>query len=99
MMPEFWRSLLRQSKPSTLTGAGLRPNFILAQPDFIADGDRDPDVAELEGDASFCKVDKGDSFSSPKLASWISGLETRLGGDPQKNGGDDAISLDERTSP
>jgi len=63
-MLEFWRSLLRQSKPSTLTAAGLRPNFILAHPAFMADGDGDGDGDELDGDAS-CKVDNGDNFSSP----------------------------------
>ena len=97
VMPEFWRSLLRQSKPSTLTLAGLRPNFTRAPPAFIADGDMDGD-AELEGDTS-CSVDKGDSFSSPKLASCTNGLETLEGGVPQKNGGDDAISFDDRSSP
>ena len=96
-MLEFWRSLLRQSKPSTLTAAGLRPNFILAHPAFMADGDGDGDGDELDGDAS-CKVDNGDNFSSPNWESWTNGLETRLGGDPQKNGFDEIISLGDSSS-
>jgi hypothetical protein len=37
-------------------------------------------------------MDNGDigvSLSSPNLASWINGLPTLDGGDPQKNGGGD----------
>jgi hypothetical protein len=33
--------------------------------------------------------EKGENFSFPNLASWINGLATLLGGDPQKNGGGD----------
>lgn len=36
-MLEFWPSLLRQSKPSILTVAGLSPNFILAHPVRVDD--------------------------------------------------------------
>lgn len=84
-MLEFWRSLLRQSKPSTLTAAGLSPNFTLVHPPLREDddGDETPD-----GDG----IDNGErvmSFSSPNRASWIKGLADLLGGDPQKNGGDE----------
>jgi hypothetical protein len=85
-MLEFWRSLLRQSNPSTLTSAGLSPNFILTHPPPLhaeVDGDDKP-----EGDG----IDSGEigvNFSSPNLASWINGLPTLVGGDPQKNGGGD----------
>jgi len=60
VMLEFWRPLLRQSKPSTLTVGDLSPYFILPHPDFIEDGDIEGD-AEFEGGAS-CKVDKGDGL-------------------------------------
>jgi hypothetical protein len=85
-MLEFWQSLLRQSKPSTLTAAGLSPNFILVQPPLREDDDGDE---TLEGDG----IDNGEiavNFSSPNRASWIKGLEDLLGGDPQKYGGDEA---------
>lgn len=82
-MLEFWRSLLRQSNPSTLTAAGLRPNFILTHPPLRADGDGD------DGDG-ICNVERAASLSSPNRASCTSGLAALLGGDPQKNGGDDA---------
>lgn len=83
-MLECWRSLLRQSKPSTLTAAGLSPNFILMHPPPLQaeDGDDKP-----EGDRD---ADKEVSFSSPNRASWIKGLAVLLGGDPEKNGGEDA---------
>lgn len=44
-MLEFWRSLLRQSNPSTLTAAGLGPNFILTHPPLRAEdeGEDKPD--------------------------------------------------------
>ena len=70
----------------------LRPNFILTPPDFIADGEGEGDVV-VEGDDASCKVDNGDKFSSPNCESCTIGLETLQGGDPQKNGGDDAISF------
>ena len=64
-MLEFWRSLLRQSNPSTLTSAGLSPNFILTHPPLHAEDDEDD---KPEGDG----IDGGEigaSFSSPNLAS------------------------------
>lgn len=85
-MLEFWRSLFRQSNPSTLTVAGLSPKFILAHPALRADDDGDG-KPELGGT---CNEDKGLSFSSPKRASWIKGFAALLGGDPQKKGGEDA---------
>lgn len=81
---------MRQSNPSTLTVAGLRPNFILTQPPFrgVADdeGDGKPD-GEGRGNVN------GVSFSSPKRASCTNGLAALLGGDPEKNGGDDATGI------
>lgn len=46
-MLEFWRSLFRQSNPSTLTAAGLKPTFILTHPPFRVDDDGD---AKPDGD-------------------------------------------------
>ena len=79
-MLEFWRSLLRQSNPSTLTSAGLSPKLILAHPPL-----RDAE----EGDG---KPDDGDDeiISSPNRASWTKGFSARTGGEPQKYGGDEA---------
>lgn len=83
-MLEFWRSLLRQSNPSTLTAAGLSPYFILTQPPLRAadDGEDKPD-----GDAN---GNAGRGFSSPNRASCTNGLAALLGGDPQKYGGEEA---------
>lgn len=58
-MLEFWRSLLRQSNPSTLTAAGLSPYFILTQPALRGD-----DKVDGDGDA-----ETGVNFSSPNRAS------------------------------
>lgn len=82
-MPEFWQSLLRQSNPSTLTAAGLSPNFILAHPPLrdAEDGDSKPEGDEI--------VDTRVPSSSPNRASWIKGLSARTGGEPQKYGGDE----------
>lgn len=83
-MLEFWWSLLRQSNPSTLTAAGLGPNFILAHPPLrdAEEGDDKPEGDEIDG--------KGVYFSSPNRASWTNGFAARTGGDPQKYGGDAA---------
>lgn len=82
-MLEFWRSLLRQSNPSTLTAAGLSPKLILTHPPLreAEDGDDKPDGDEIVGIGG---------FSSPNRASWIKGLAARTGGEPQKYGGDEA---------
>ena len=80
-MLQFLLSVLRQSKPSTRTGAGVWPNFIRTHPR--------PFRAEGEGGA----WDKAMRFSLPKCSSWITGFEALLGGDPQKNGGDEATWL------
>ena len=85
-MLEFWRSLLRQSNPSTLTAAGLSPNFILTHPPLRAEDDGED---KPEGDG-LGNARKGASFSSPNRASWTTGLAALLGGDPQKNGGEEA---------
>jgi len=84
-MPEFWQFLLRQSNPSTLTAAGLSPNFILAHPPLrdAEDGDSKPEGDEI--------VDTRLFSSSPKRASWIKGFAARTGGEPQKYGGEEGI--------
>lgn len=89
-MLEFWRSLFRQSNPSTLTAAGLKPTFILTHPPLRADddGDAKPDGDGLGGIGN---IDKWVSLSSPNRTSWVNGFAALLGGDPQKNpGGDEA---------
>lgn len=94
-MLEFWRSLLRQSKPSTLTAAGLSPNFILMHAPLREDDDGDETP---EGDG----IDNGEtgvSFSSPNRASCIKGLADLLGGDPQKYGGDEVNWLADCSPP
>lgn len=82
-MLQFCLSLSRQSKPSILT-VGLFPKLALTRPPFLedVDGDNWPD-----GEAIGVK---GMNFSSLNRASWIKGLATLLGGDPHKNGGDEA---------
>lgn len=97
-MLEFWRSLFRQSNPSTLTAAGLKPTFILTHPPFRADEDEDEDddddgEAKPDGDGDgfggIGSIDKLKSLSSPNRASRVNGFAALLGGDPQKNGGGD----------
>lgn len=78
-MLEFWRSLLRQSNPSTLTAAGLSPKLTLAHPPL-----RDAEVGDGKPDGD------NDTISSPKRASWTKGFAARTGGDTQKYGGDEA---------
>lgn len=73
------RSRLRQSNPSTLTAAGLWPNFILTHP---------PPILE-DGDGGAGNGEGGQSCSFLKCASRIRGLEVLVGGDPEKNGGGD----------
>lgn len=87
-IPQFLRSLLRQSNPSTLT-AGLFPKLARTQPPFLEedDGDKDGPKAVGIGDSG----ENGAKLSSPNRSSLINGLATLLGGDPQKNGGDEAI--------
>lgn len=91
-MLRFCRSLPRQSNPSILTAAGLCPNFIRAHPD--------PWNAEDGDDARVARA--GDGGSSPSLlkwASWITGFDALLGGEPKKNGGDEAARLSEFSIP
>ena len=82
-MLQLRRSLLRQSKPSIRTAAGLCPNFILTHP---------PPAIREDGDGEGGAGDdsRGSCFSLLNCASWITGFEALLGGDPQKNGGDEA---------
>ncbi|GAB2210832.1 hypothetical protein Droror1_Dr00016118 [Drosera rotundifolia] len=89
VMLEFERSLLRQSKPSTLTAAGLRPNFPLAHPPLRANGESVGDVGDGNDNG-----DEGEPFFTPrKRESKTNGLETLDGGDPEKNGGDDGAPV------
>lgn len=58
-------------------------------PPFLADEDGD-EVDDIP-DVGFGIIESGeigDIFSSPNRASCINGLETLLGGDPQKKGGE-----------
>lgn len=89
-MLQFRRSLSRQSNPSILT-AGLLPKLALTHPPLIlaADEVEVGDPAKPEG-IGIARGEIGVTFSSPNRASWISGLDTLLGGDPLKNGGDEA---------
>lgn len=80
-MLQFLRSLLRQSNPSMRTVAGLCPNFIRAQ----------PPLWEL-GDGGAGDIGRP-TLQIPNRSSWITGFEALLGGDPQKNGGDEATWL------
>lgn len=68
-MLELWRSLLKQLNPSTLTAAGLSPNFTRPPqpPPLTRDGDGDGDdgrngESEGEGETAL-------SLSSPNRAS------------------------------
>lgn len=65
-MFELWRSLLKQLNPSTLTAAGLSPNFTRPPqpPPLTRDGDGDGDVRNGESEG-----ETGLSFSSPNRAS------------------------------
>lgn len=82
-------SLSRQSNPSTLT-AGLLPKLARRHPPFLADEDGDDDETGL---GIMERGDTGVIFTSPNRASWISGLDTLLGGDPLKKGGDEATCV------
>ncbi|KAJ0826408.1 hypothetical protein HanRHA438_Chr17g0813981 [Helianthus annuus] len=82
-------SLSRQSNPSIRT-AGLLPKLERRHPPFLGDGEDKPDGAGLG------IVERGDTgaiLSSRNRASWISGLDTLLGGDPLKKGGDEATCV------
>lgn len=73
-------SRLRQSKPSTRTVAGKTPNLVWAQPCLGDMGGPDRVSGEVAKSAG--------GWFSPNRASWTTGLAARLGGEPQKNGGD-----------
>ena len=88
-------SLSRQSNPSILT-AGLLPKFALTQPPFLEEDDGDEETPEGMGIES---GEIGVIFSSPNRASWIIGLDTRLGGDPLKKGGDEAACVQDCSAP
>lgn len=76
-----------QSNPSTLTAAGLGPRLTLTHPLLkdAKDGDDKPVGDKI--------ADIGVFFSSPNRASRTMGLAVRIGGDPQKYGGDKATWL------
>lgn len=87
-------SLSRQSNPSTLT-AGLLPKLARRHPPFLADED-DVDADDKPDDVGLgiiARGEIGEVLPSPNLASCISGLETLLGGDPLKKGGDEATCV------
>jgi len=81
-------SLSRQSNPSTLT-AGLLPKLARTHPPFLAEDGGEGGRPDGAGTTTHDDGERGEKFSSPNRASWISGLATLLGGDPQKNGGGD----------
>lgn len=85
-MLQFRRSL--QSKPSILT-AGLLPKLGRMQL-LLPPPPTPPFLEEEDGDGGSRTGDNGVISSSPKRKSCINGLATLLGGDPQKNGGDEA---------
>lgn len=88
-MLQFRLSLSRQSNPSTLT-AGLLPKLARTHPPFLPEDEGDGGRPDWVGTTTQDDGERGGKFSSPNRASWISGLATLLGGDPQKNGGDEA---------
>jgi len=97
-MLQFRLSLSRQSNPSTLT-AGLFPKLALTHPPFLPEDEGDGGRPDWVGITTQEDGESGEKFSSPNLASWIRGLDTLLGGDPQKNGGgDDNCSISQLTS-
>lgn len=71
----------RQLNPSILTAAGVCPNLARAQPPCLRADDDD-------GDASGTAI----GLSLPNFESWITGFDTLLGGEPQRNGGVPGIS-------
>ena len=50
------------------------------------------DVPDAETGIIECP-DTGENFSSPNRVSWINGLDTLRGGDPLKNGGEEAACV------
>lgn len=77
----------RQLNPSILTGAGLFPPH-LTRPDD------DPPLPFFRDEGEAEDPIEGDSgliiFPIPNCSSWIKGFEALTGGDPLKNGGDEA---------
>lgn len=83
---------LRQLNPSILTGAGLCPNFMRTHPPppppappplLLLREDEGESMAANEGES-------GLSLLFPNCSSWIKGFEALTGGDPLKNGGEEA---------
>lgn len=70
----------------------MLPKFALTHPPFLVEEfgeDPDPETAAwigVDGSGENWEI----SCFSLNLASWINGLETLFGGDPLKNGGDEA---------
>jgi len=73
----------RQLKPSTLTVAGLCPKLTLTQPPLLR-------ADEGGGGDASSAGDKGLKLLFPNCSSWMTGFEALEGGDPEKNGGDEA---------
>lgn len=73
----------RQLNPSILTVAGLCPKLTLTHPPLLRADEGGG------GDASNA-VDRGLKLPFPNCSSWMTGFEVLVGGDPEKNGGDEA---------
>lgn len=80
------QSRLKQLNPSILTATGLLLYFSRAH---------DPPLRpDEDGDIATVTVGENEQATSqPNLESSVIGLETLLGGDPMKNGGDEATWL------
>lgn len=85
-------SLLRQLNPSILT-AGLLTKVPPMGPTSLSYEDGNSDDVPDAGTGIIECSDTGETFSSPNLVSCINGLDTLRGGDPLKNGGDEAACV------
>jgi len=90
-MLQFRLSLSRQSNPSILT-AGLLPKLARTHPPFLAEDEGDGGRPDAVGTTTHDCGESGEKVSSPNRASCIKGLLALLGGDPQKNGGEEAAT-------
>ena len=90
-MLQFRLSLSRQSNPSTLT-TGLLPKLARTHPPFLEEDEGDGGRPDAVGTTTHDCGERGENVSSPNRASWIKGLVALLGGDPQKNGGEEAAT-------
>lgn len=84
-------SLARHSNPSIRT-AGLLPKLPPSGPTFLSDkGDSDDLPAAESGVTEYPET--GETLSFLNRVSCINGLDTLLGGDPLKNGGEEATCV------